>query len=277
MKNAIFIVGCPNSGKDIVIKDICEKFDLQEYTFDQVKKYIEKNKINENFVIKGNAYEIENILEINNLLENKFYKTSMVYVDIEEETIAKRKITLDENKKIKFKQSKENIQKFYEVFESFFMFDNNNSIRENQHQFIECEQFIFSILDNISFIKEKTNKKLKDYVYKNFNLDKEESKKKTPKSFYSQSPLKPDGYNEYDIRASGSSNVIHYGEDIGSPESLMTITGMGFSNRDDIINSPPTVMSTPKKTDHPRFNSPAEPAGKNTWKRTKNVLFRKQK
>lgn len=279
MKNAIFIVGCPNSGKDVLIKDICEKFCLEEYTFQQTKKYFEKG-LPENLLIKGNAYESEEIFSLKNSLEEAYYSTSLIYVDIEEDTLYRRNICLDESKRDKFNISKENIQIFEDSFGKFLIFDNNLSLNESYEQFLHCEGFVLSILDPISFIKENVNNKLKDYVYKSFNLDKEEQKKKKPKSFYSHSTLKPDSVTqEYDIRDSGATNIstnsVQYSEDIGSPESLMTSTGMSFSNKDDYpVHSFDYTSVKNKKTSHPNFNSPSE---KNVWKRVKTKIFRDKK
>lgn len=280
MKNAIFIVGCPNSGKDILIKDVCEKFCLEEYTFKQAKKYLEKGRLSENILVKGNAYETDEIFSLKEILEERYYTISLIYVDIEEDTLYRRNINIDECKKEKFNTSKNNIQIFEERFDNFLIFDNNLSLNESYEHFVCCENFVFSILDPISFIKEKTNGNIKDYVYKNFNLDKEEKKKKIPKNFYSHSTLKPDSVSpEYDIRTSGSTNIstnsVQYTEDIGSPETLMTSTGMSFSNRDDYpIHNFEYTSVKKKKTSHPNFNSPSE---KPVWKRVKQKIFRDKK
>lgn len=276
MKNAIFIVGCPNSGKDILIKDICENFNLEEYTFQQVKKYKEKNRLSENFIIKGNSYELDEISSLKMMLEEMYYCVSLIHVDIEEETLFKRNVCLDESKKNKFNRSKSNIQVFEENFERFMIFDNNLSLDESHQQFIDCKEFVFHTLDPILYIQERTSKKLKDYIYKNFNSDKEEKKDKKPKNFYSHSTLKPDSVSsEYDIRDSGQSNVIHYSEDIGSPEELMSATGMSFSNKDDYpVHDFNYTSVKKKKTSHPNFNSPSE---KPVWKRVKTKIFREKK
>jgi hypothetical protein len=273
MKNAFFIVGCPNSGKDILIKDLLSKFELEELTFDQAKKYIDKNTLAENVLIKGNAYDYNNIFQIKESLENLYYKIALIYVDIEEDTLYKRDVELTEQKRNKLILSKENLQKFEQDFHNLFVFDNNSPIQYNTNQILNCENFVSYIIDPISYIREKSNARLKDYIYKNFSTDKEIKKDKKPKSFYSHSALKPDGYNEYDIRDSGQSNVVHFGEDIGSPEALMTATGMSFSNIDDYPEKSIGYSSIKKKkTDYPNFNSPAK---KNVWKRTRSILFRK--
>ena len=273
MKNAIFIIGCPSSGKDVVIKSVCESFALSELTFEQAIKRRNKQGLPEQFVLKGNAHDLSSIISMKEILDRDSYNLSMVYVDVEEETLLKRGISLTESKYTKFCDSKSNIQAFEELFGNFYIFDNNTPLNENQEELIEFNEIIDSILNPIPHIMERVSNNMKDYAYKKFGIDKEQKNKNKPRNFYSHSTIKPDGYNEYDVRMSGQSNVIHYGEDIGSPESLMSLTGMSLPNKDDYPDPQIGYSSIKKKkTDYPRFNS--EP-NKEVWKRTKTILFRK--
>ena len=110
---------------------------------------------------------------------------------------------------------------------------------------------------------------------------KDKNKEKSA-SFYSDSPLKPDGYNDYDIRNAGQSNVISYSndirsEDIGSPENLTSLTGMSINPPDDYQRLDKiTVEPEIKKTKgFPKFNSPPkqEIQNKRIWKKTKEIVF----
>lgn len=59
MNKAIFLVGGPGSGKDIVLTTVLSKFNLKEYKLEQIKKA----NLKESIIISGNAYD--DILEIN--------------------------------------------------------------------------------------------------------------------------------------------------------------------------------------------------------------------
>lgn len=282
MNNAIFIIGGPGSGKDIAIKYISEKYAIKEYTIEQLRKSIKKNNIEENFILKGNAYEQDKILEVKSILENT-HSTSMIFVDVEN-IVSKERLSIrhisEEQRQTRFNTSKENLWVFESLFDKFYIFDNNSEY--DYLNIEELDSFVESMLDPINYLAEKHINKAKDYVYKKFMLDKDKIKddKKRFKDFYSHSTLKPDGYNEYDIRMAGQSNVVHNFEDIGSPETLNSLTGMSFSNKDD-IDKLDKVEFSPAKTKptmNKKFNSPAK---KNpdevVWQSAKRIIFGKQK
>lgn len=282
MNNAIFIIGGPGSGKDVAIRYISEKYSVKEYTIEQLIKSINKHNVENNFIVKGNAYEESKILEIKSILENT-HITSMIFVDVEN-SVSRDRLSIrhisEDLRKERFKSSKENLWVFEGLFDNFYVFDNNAEY--NTLNVEELESFVERLINPINYITEKHINKAKDYVYNKFMLDKDKIKddKKKFKSFYSHSTLKPDGYNEYDIRASGQSNVVHNFEDIGSPETLNSLTGMSFSNKDDIdkLDKVEFSPSKDKQKYNKKFNSPAK---KNpdeiVWKSTKRIIFGNKK
>jgi dephospho-CoA kinase len=278
MKNAIFIVGGPGSGKDILIKNICENYSIPEYTLEQIIKF---KGIKETILVKGNAYDLYKISECKRLLEDNYYKTSLIFVDVKE-SVSKHRLSnrtiSEEVRKNRFISSKNNLEIFDNIFESCYTFDNNKDISYQKANMKEVDIFLESILNPVSFLKEKSLKKVKDYLYKNFMVDKDKNRNK-PQSFHSDSPVKPDGYNEYDIRSSGQSNVISYNnEDIGSPENLSSLTGMSINPPDDAprMDKFTTEPEVKKPKMYKRFNSPTKEELKNAriWKKTKEIIFR---
>lgn len=280
MKNAIFIVGGPGSGKDILIKHICEN-NMPEYTIEQALKF--KN-ISETCIVKGNAYDLDNILFCKSMLEEHYYNTSLIFVDVEnnisKERLQNRNIQ-EESRYIKFKRSKQNLSIFKETFENVYVFHNNMEIGYLSESIYEVDIFLESILNPISFIKEKSLKKVKDYLYNNFMKDKESKDNNKPKSFYADGPISTSGMNQYDIRNAGQSSVINYNnEDIGSPENLSSLTGMSINPPDDMPKLDKfTVEPEFKKPKmYKKFNSPSKEEIKNAriWSKSKDIVFGKE-
>jgi hypothetical protein len=281
MKNAFFIVGGPGSGKDILIKYIREDKNIQEYTTEQILKF---KSFCGNFIVKGNAYDLDNILESKLKLEENNYNVSLLFVDVSD-NISKQRVgnrnMFEESRKTKFEKSKENLDIFSEIFQTSCIFHNNKDIKDLQENIQEIDLFLESVLNPISFIKEKSLRNAKDYVYSNFMKDKETKKDSKLKSFHADGPITPSGMNQYDIRTAGQSNVIHYtNEDIGSPENLSSLTGMSINPPDDMPRLDKfTIKPEFKKPKmYKRFNSPSveELKKSNLWKKSKEIVFGKE-
>lgn len=280
MKNAVFIVGGPGSGKDILIKHFLENFPVQELTLEQVLSYSKKNKLSETIIVKGNAYDINNIIETKQLLENSNYNTTMIFVDVDNETSQQRLQTrtniTEETRLNKFNITKTSISIYENLFDKFYLFDNTYDIDFQEDQLTQITYNINDILNPVDSITEKHIGKLKDYIYSRFNLDKDkiQDNKKKYKSFYTDTPIKPSGYNEYDIRDAGQSNVINYSESIDSPSNDSAVLGMDVNPGQEHPTLDKVIVEPQKKKNKmfPKFNSPKNE--NNTWKRTKKILFK---
>jgi shikimate kinase len=219
MNKAIFLVGGPGSGKDVILRNILSQHNLLEFTLEQVNstfinKISEKDKrfsiLNkESFVISTNAYSYENIKHTKNLLENFGYETSMIFIDVSDEVsksrLANREHFSEENRREKFSKAKENMNKFYDLFEDFAMYENNLSIEDCENidgLYLFCEVFINSKEGAVLFEQEDLNERLLD----RFSI-KKKLKNKTENDDYPPDVLtkvKTDRIgDEYSIRNSG--------------------------------------------------------------------------
>lgn len=173
---AIFLVGGPGSGKDIILKNILNRFDLLEFKIEQIVPILEGSKSynleDKSLVISTNAYDFNLISFTKKLLEENDFETSMIYVDVDDETsknrLSYRSNFSEEKRRAKFDTSKENIEKFYKEFENFIKYD-NNFLSENPEQFkslnIFCEVFID--FENTLFESVDLNKRLLEkYTFK---------------------------------------------------------------------------------------------------------------
>lgn len=127
MKQAIFLIGGPGSGKDIILKEILTNYNIKEFQVEQTKRIVKKF-FKEILVITGNAYSFDKIKESKDLLDSYGYSTSMIYVDVNDETsqirVSNRYIS--EEKRIdRLIDSKLNIEKYQDMFEDFYYFDNS--------------------------------------------------------------------------------------------------------------------------------------------------------
>ena len=173
---AIFLVGGPGSGKDIILKDIVNNYGIKEFTIEQVESVF-NNPISENdkkysimkkegIIISTNAYKFNNIEQVKGLLENFGYSSAMIFVDVSDSVsktrISKRNFS-EESRREKLTISKHNIPFFNELFESFILYD-NSSILEDSGQLNSIKQFCNRFL-NGDFLKifenhdKKINKK----------------------------------------------------------------------------------------------------------------------
>lgn len=276
MKNAIFIVGGPGSGKDVLLRYVSEKYSIPEYTIEQLNSKLHKNQVCENFLVKGNAYELDKIVYIKRLVEDNYYNASMIFVDVENDVSLSRMSSRNINEETrfnKFTSSKFNLDIFYELFENFLVFENNSEFEVGRLS--DVEPFIDETFNPIGYMVEKKLNNIKSYVYSKFMSDKDKERTK-PKSWFSNTPIRPDGYSDYDIRTSGSSNVVHYSEDIGSPEENASLTGMSFQNKEDNPTLDKVIVEPANKKNklNPKFNSPTKRANESEiWNSAKNIIL----
>lgn len=171
MNKAIFLVGVPGSGKDIILTSVLSKYNLKEYKLEQIKK----TKLQESIIISANAFD-ESIPQIKELLENSNYSTAMIFVDttnaISKQRMAFRNNFSEESRLDKFNKSKSNQILFKSLFENFILFENNSLIEDSQLKPIEIftHNFIFDF-SNLFEAKELKSKLLKKYSPKKSNLN----------------------------------------------------------------------------------------------------------
>lgn len=273
MKTAIFILGGPGSGKDLIIKSFCENFKIREYALEQIKTSL----IKESCVVKGNAYNIDKITKCKDHLESTGFQTCVICVDVNDSVSKERMSNRNIDETIRFSkyiQTKNSFPQLNRIFENFIIFENNKDIKSQQANMRNLLAEIFNFIHPLSYIREASVKNFKNYVYKRFMKNKDAGKSE---KFYSDTPIKPSGYNEYDIRTAGQSSVVHNCEDIGSPENLSQLTGMNINPTDELEKGCSYEYSEKKKTKlNPRFNSPTKNSReKEIVRKTKKILFRR--
>lgn len=152
MKKAIFLVGGPGSGKDIVLNKVLHSYGLQEFKIEQIKK--ESIGRNQSIVISTNAYNFEAISSVKTLLENSGFETSMIFVEVNNRVskhrLSSRNVS-EETLIRKLNESRKNIQRFADMFTCFTIFENNSSLQKNNIEELTlfCESFLN--LENILF------------------------------------------------------------------------------------------------------------------------------
>jgi predicted ABC-type ATPase len=163
---AIFVVGGPGSGKDIVIKTSLDELNLKEINLDRLHKAItEKVNLSEmvgnpSIVVNGNAENKEKINLVRMVLETIGYDTAMVFVYTTNESSKSRNDhrvqgnlrTFSENRReTKYKNSIENMKLFSEEFNNFFLFDNSRNFslcEENERK--EIANWFVELRDSIN-------------------------------------------------------------------------------------------------------------------------------
>jgi hypothetical protein len=209
MNKAVFLVGGPGSGKDILLKNTLHKFNLVEFKLEQIIPILEGSKSynlnNSSIVISTNAYDFDSIEYTKKLFENNNYKTCMIFVDVNESTSKERlsnRQNITESVRVKkLKESKSNIKKFYNLFDNFIIYENNYS-DVNSSRLIDvnifCEFFI-NFEYNLFEAEELSTKLIKRYSPKG------KMKKNMADSQGKLSPMTADNisYQDYPVRDPG--------------------------------------------------------------------------
>ena len=172
MFKALFLVGGPGSGKDVIIREaiaeknaveinankaydfIIDKLKLSEETKDyQLNAIRNRNAL----VINGASDDMEKISTIKEELEELGYRTMMVFVNTTNEISEKRnqqhsRIISEQIRLDKWNKSQENLDKFYDIFEAFLEFDNSINLQESDALVKENKENELSDMSNeISF------------------------------------------------------------------------------------------------------------------------------
>jgi hypothetical protein len=141
---ALFLVGGPGSGKDILIKSGLQESGMAEISLDKLHKTIvEKSSLREldtfrSIFINGNADDYNKINVCRTVLEHMGYDTSMVFVYTENSESKRRndvrissgaKTFSEQTRLMKYNSAIKNMKTFSEDFSSFFLFDNSRDFK----------------------------------------------------------------------------------------------------------------------------------------------------
>jgi len=131
---AIFVVGGPCSGKDLVIRYLKENYSLQEFEIGNLhKKTTPFSLCSEHIIVNGPAFDFETTRDVKSYLEEQNYQCMMVFVHVSNEESKKRnearvikgsRLLVEEKRLEKWWKSSLNQTPFYELFETFTSYDN---------------------------------------------------------------------------------------------------------------------------------------------------------
>lgn len=238
---AIFIVGGPGSGKDVVIREAIPEAKCMELNTVQAYDYLaDKQKLSEKtsdvrresirnrgpLIINGPADDVSRISYIKEELEELGYDTLMVFVDTSNTVSQDRNSRLSRmmNESVrqeKWNNSQKSKKMFYHMFENVLIFDNSVSIEETEENITDVyqltNQFIsYNISNEIaeSWLenngKLNINSKFNRFLLEN-NHDKKDSKF-IQKSTYSK-------YNN-SFRAAGPTDIPADNRPGGGPDQI---------------------------------------------------------
>lgn len=250
-KHVFFIVGGPGSGKDLIIKEVFSDLDFVEYNIDQIKS---KKFYRENMVVVANAYNFDKIRYVNEILESKYYKTNIVFVDVADDISKERLNERNIEESIietKLNTSRENLDKFIEMFDMVYYFDNSYHRYSNE------------IEEQLEYL----GKEIGELLESPLNRFKKKINKKGENS-YDPMPATKDGINPtYDTRAAGNGDLIkNYQYEAMDPNPLDSGIGFG-SNMGNYSKQEP--MFTLRDTAYDKTEKPV-------FKRLKKIIFKKK-
>ena len=264
MKNAIFLVGGPGSGKDLIIKESLNRYNCKEYNIEQIKNI---TLFEQNVIVTANAYTFDKINDAKKLFESLNYNTIMIFVDVCNETSKERlsNRNIDESLRVtRLLESKENINKFKNSFNNFYYFDNSFEINSQQIEeqvYILSKQMDIEVFSNNLelFAEVEIDPFINKFrgilfnetkgLYNNFNQDKETRKeKKTNAQEIINNIIPKKGLGQtFDTRETGDSNLVHTfqfaKEAIDSPNAADTGLMGGVQNNPQIGDDIPTHHS----------------------------------
>jgi len=134
---AIFVVGGPGSGKDLVLHRAIAESKIVEHNFTQICSLLgEKHNLTKHIssrtplIINGSATDLDAISYIKEELEELGYETMMVFVETSNEFSQQRNSTLkrmvtESVRYDKWTNSLKNVDIFYEMFDNYITFNNS--------------------------------------------------------------------------------------------------------------------------------------------------------
>lgn len=235
---AIFIVGSPGSGKDVVIRDITSNYNLVEFTSTQINEMLSlDSSFKKAKLEKQNALLEQNSILVNcksyelgffvtkHILEGIGYSTHLILVE------ADISVAFDRIKNRNLQESLDKISignnnknSIMSAFEESIIVDNSKQL-----DLTECRHFVSELLDNFIFESNLTLEKC---------VDKKELKSKI------KSKIVPLDRVSGDI---GTLNFLQSFESIDSPE-LDGLPVTSIANTDDPKKDKSAVLKSVKKT-----------------------------
>lgn len=158
---AIFVIGYPGSGKDIVIRDICSNYNITEFTSSKLDDMLSnstffKNSTEEkkdsllerkSIIVTANAFNL-NFVITKQILEDIGYTSHLIFVETDLKTAYDR---LKSRKDLKESLEKINVSNSNK--HSIFSLFDSNVVVNNSHilDLSESRTFVFDILNEFSF------------------------------------------------------------------------------------------------------------------------------
>ena len=187
MFKALFLVGGPGSGKDVVIHEAVSEKNVVEINANKAFDFLmDKKKLSEEtrdpqlnaiknrsaLVINGASDDKAKISSIKEELDELGYTSMMVFVNTTNEVSQNRnnqhsRVISEQIRNEKWHRSQENLDVFYDMFEFFLEFDNSINLQSSDLLIKESKQNeISDICNEISyFFKTKaTNENAKDWL-----------------------------------------------------------------------------------------------------------------
>lgn len=278
MKQAIFLVGGPGSGKDIILKNIPQFEQYSEYNIEQLKSIISERRV----IITANSYNYDKIKYAKDLLESFYYNTSMIYVDVSDNVSIERMSSRNLNEDIRKERlniSKQNLEEFRQIFSSVHYFNNSYHLNSPQIK-IQLE----SLEEKISSSEEKPEVKF------NKKLCKVAIKKRMKNDNIKEVPWNPlsaskDGINQtFDTRDAGNGNLMQNYEAF-DPAPMMD-SGIGFGSMYGNTSKQEPTDATHSAVIPPRRNKPRSNFEKDkevereiktpTFSKVKRIVFKRE-
>lgn len=184
---ALFLVGGPGSGKDVIIREAVSERNAVEINANKAYEFLlDKKRLSEEtkdnqlkaiqtrtaLVINGASDDREKISSIKEELEELGYTSMMVFVNTTNEVSQDRnnkhdRVISESVRSDKWKKSQDNYDFFYEMFDYFLEFDNSVNLKEADLLTKEAkENEISDISNEISYFY-KT--KVKGELYENYS------------------------------------------------------------------------------------------------------------
>jgi cytidyltransferase-like protein len=145
---AIFVVGGPGSGKDLIIREAIAESKIVEHNYTQILSILgdkqnlsiksknlrmESIRNHQPIIINGSATDLDTISYIKEELEELGYETMMVFVETTNEFSQQRNSTLkrmvaESVRHDKWMNSLKNVDTFYEMFDNYITFNNSENL-----------------------------------------------------------------------------------------------------------------------------------------------------
>ena len=178
---ALFLVGGPGSGKDIIIKSAFSESNILELSLDKLAKAIteqtnlEELSTHSSLIINGTAESLGKVKIAKAVLEHMGYDTAMIYVHTSDhvskernnERIARGVKTITESmRRQKWNICYSNLNEFADTFKNFMLFDNSNNLNEvNEETYEQVNQWLVELGERVSHFMSKTSTKYLNELY----------------------------------------------------------------------------------------------------------------